>query len=150
MIIAIDPGASGGIAWKDDDTFHAMPMPKTQGEVGALLRSLICAAGSRVIIERVQGYAGGKGAPGSAMFNFGYGFGWIEGALYAWGVPVEQVLPQTWQRRLQVGTKSQCATKTEWKRKLQQEAQRRFPACDVTLKTADALLILDWALANKT
>jgi hypothetical protein len=32
--------------------------------------------------------------------------------------------------------------KTEWKTKLKNEAQRRYPGLDVTKKTADALLIL--------
>jgi hypothetical protein len=34
----------------------------------------------------------------------------------------------------------------EWKRKLKEEAQRLFPNMDVTLKTADALLILEYAI----
>lgn len=36
-------------------------------------------------------------------------------------------------------------SKTAWKNKLKEEAQRRFPQLDITLKTADALLILDYA-----
>jgi hypothetical protein len=38
-----------------------------------------------------------------------------------------------------------AAAKRDWKQKLRAEAQRLFPAVDVTLKTSDALLILEWA-----
>jgi hypothetical protein len=47
-----------------------------------------------------------------------------------------------------LGTASRCASKSEWKNKLKAEAQRRFPDLKVTLKTADALLILEWVLAD--
>lgn len=120
-------------------------MPKTDGELADLLRPL-CMNGSRAYLEKVGGYAGGVRAPGSAMFNFGRGVGFTEGLLYAWAVPVVHVPPMVWQKRLMIGTKGELS-RPDWKRKLQQEAQRRFPQLEVTLKTADALLILDWAMA---
>jgi hypothetical protein len=53
------------------------------------------------------------------------------------------VTPQTWQAGLGIpkGDKSQ----SQWKTALKAEASRRFPSVDgLTLKTADALLILEW------
>ncbi len=47
-------------------------------------------------------------------------------------------------------TKSMNAKlKTEWKNKLLAESQRRFPKQKVTKATADALLILDYAIAQE-
>jgi hypothetical protein len=59
-------------------------------------------------------------------------------------IPITLVTPQEWQKHFSLGTASACASKTVWKNKLKAEAQRRFPACKVTLKTADALLIGVW------
>jgi hypothetical protein len=52
------------------------------------------------------------------------------------------VRPQEWQRELGLGTKK-GRTDRDWKNHLKAEAQRLFPTQDVTLRTADALLILD-------
>lgn len=39
--------------------------------------------------------------------------------------------------------------RTDWKNKLKGECQRRFPGIGVTLKTCDALLILDYAMRRE-
>jgi hypothetical protein len=82
------------------------------------------------------------------MFKFGMGYGVIRGALIALGWRIIEVTPQAWQKHFSLGTKASCASPGEWKNKLKAEAQRRFPDQDVTLKTADALLILDYAVAK--
>jgi hypothetical protein len=56
------------------------------------------------------------------------------------------VRPQKWQGYLSLG-KSE-GDKTKWKNKLKQRAQSLFPSLDVTLATADALLLLEYG--NKT
>jgi len=142
QVIAIDPGSSGGIAWKGGDGFlGCQPMPDTHGDLCDLLRSLIAAAPESVVyLEKVNGFMG-TAAPGSAMFNFGRGVGYIEGCLAAMGCPVIEVPPQKWIKAIGLGTRGEM-TKCEWKNKLKGEAQRRYPALTVTLKTADALLIL--------
>lgn len=147
-ILAIDPGASGGIAWLDaDGGSHTFPMPDTFGDVVARLHTLRAYGVSTAFVEEVGGFCG-VGQPGSAMFKFGKGCGVIEGALMALGYRVELVKPQRWQKHFGLGTTKQAGGKADWKRKLKAEAQRRFPTCDVTLKTADALLILDYARAQ--
>lgn len=147
MNLAIDPGASGGYAWPVEDIVVARPMPDTEGELLDDLRAIRAMAKDvTVTIEEVGGYVG-SAQPGSAMFKFGRGFGFLLGACMALGYRVQLVRPQRWQSRLGLGTASSCASKSEWKRKLKAEAQRRFPNCpDITLKTADALLILDYAI----
>ena len=124
-------------------------MPDTQGDLLSLLRDIKTAAdveghGALCVLEEVNGFAG-KAQPGSAMFRFGEHFGFIKGVVQTLGLKLVLVRPQTWQKGFGLGTASRCASKTEWKNKLKAEAQRRFPHLRVTLKTSDALLILEYA-----
>lgn len=153
-IIAIDPGLSGGVAVSQFGKVECLPMPATQGDLLALLEILKRASdieGEKIIcvLEQVSGYAG-KAQPGSAMFRFGENFGFIQGVVQALHIRLELVRPQDWQKDFSLGTSTQCASKTVWKNKLKAEAQRRFPQLEVTLKTADALLILDHATRRFT
>jgi hypothetical protein len=148
-ILAIDPGASGGIAWcEPDGNVWCIPMPDTFGDLVDALTSAKATGYSTAFVEEVGGFCG-VGQPGSAMFKFGKSCGVIEGALMALRFRIELVKPQKWQKHFGLGTTKQAGGKADWKRKLKAEAQRRFPTCDVTLKTADALLILDYARAQE-
>jgi hypothetical protein len=98
------------------------------------------------VLEEVSGFAG-KAQPGSAMFRFGEHFGFLKGVIQALEIRLVLVRPQVWQRGFGLGTASACASKTIWKNKLKAEAQRRFPHLNVTLKTADALLILEHSIS---
>ena len=142
VILAIDPGKSGGMATANAYTHEAFKMPDTDGDIVDRLRSLSAQYKNRVCyIEKVGGFVRGNKTPGSAMFNFGHGRGVIVGALMAFGWRIIEVPPVRWQKWLGIGT---CGGD---KRKLKAEAQRRFPNDRVTLMTADALLILDYARA---
>lgn len=149
MIIAIDPGASGGIAIQHpngDETVDAMPA--TEADVVGLLREAIEAGRMEGVddvvayVEQVGGFIKGSPAPGSAMFNFGRNVGVIHGALLSIRVRIVEVRPQAWQKAIGAG---QSATygKT-WKAHLKSVAQQRYPRLKPTLKTADALLILEY------
>lgn len=149
FIIAIDPGASGGIA-SLQGAGHCISMPKTQGDILCELRFLkhkanMSGMDSICYLEEVGGFTG-KGQPGSAMFKFGAGWGFIQGCLMSLDIPTVLVRPQKWQKFFSLGTASGCASKTEWKNKLRAEAQRRHPNLKVTLAVSDALLILDYAI----
>ena len=126
-------------------------MPETQGDLLALVREIKIAsaveAGELVcVLEEVSGFAG-KAQPGSAMFRFGEHFGFVKGVIQTLEIRLVLVRPQVWQKGFGLGTASSCASKTEWKNKLKAEAQRRFPHLNVTLKTADALLILEHSIS---
>lgn len=146
-LIAIDPGSAGGIAWRKNDGpvtyFDALKMPETEGDVVALLRR-IGMVNTNVVMEEVGGFIKGNPAPGSAMFNFGRGFGFILGVLSAYDVRVELVRPQKWLKTLSLGTRAKTEDKTEWKNKLKARAQQLYPQCTVTLSTSDALLLLEY------
>ncbi len=145
-IIAIDPGASGGIATRDTwGQIELMPMPATDGDVVDAIRSFTASnPGASAVLEKVGGFIKGNPTPGSTMFRFGRGVGVIEGALLTLAVPYLVVMPRRWQERLHLGARGQ-QPKNAWDNKLKAEAQRRYPGLKITLKTCDALLILDWA-----
>ena len=154
VFIAIDPGVSGGIAVAMFGATVCHAMPATQGDVLELIRDLKRAADvecalCECVLEEVGGFAG-KAQPGSAMFKFGEGYGFLKGVVQALGIKLVLVRPQVWQKSFNLGTASRCASKSEWKNKLKAEAQRRFPQLPVTLATADALLILEWSLRTAT
>jgi hypothetical protein len=149
-ILAIDPGLSGGLAVRQFGKTDCHAMPETLGDVFELIASFQIAAAVEghalvCVLEEVGGFAG-KAQPGSAMFKFGEHYGFVQGVIRSLGIRLELVRPQVWQKAFGLGTASRCASKTVWKNKLKAEAQRRYPQLKVTLKTADALLILDYAL----
>lgn len=154
LIIAVDPGASGGFAMRDAfGELKAWPMPETEKDIVNALQKALSkmrmarADGHEVeaIVEEVGGYVGGTGNPGSAMFKFGRNFGLILGVLYAAEIRIRLVKPQEWQRGLSLGNSKAHASKAAWKNHLKARAQQLFPDLDVTLKTADALLLLEYA-----
>lgn len=144
MILAVDPGKNGGLAYLHHEQKFCIAMPETEGDVVDFIQSLTAASIERVCyIEKVGGYCGNERSMGSAMFGFGHGRGVIIGALMAFGWRIIEPTPQQWQKWLQIG---KCGGD---KGKLKAEAQRRYPDQKVTLKTADALLILDYAIAKE-
>jgi hypothetical protein len=162
-LLAIDPGESGGLAWTDSNGTQCLAMPPTDGDILDLLRSIKASGVDRCVIEQVGGFTG-EGQPGSRMFNFGESYGFVKGCLMALGFRMELVTPQRWQKELcmakepkQKFSKAMTAEqrkaaksfnakiKTRWKNRLKERAQQLYPEQTVTLKTADSLLILDYA-----
>ncbi|MEY2599793.1 MAG: Flavobacterium phage vB FspS tant8 [Verrucomicrobiota bacterium] len=137
--LAIDPGVSGGIAYLDTDgTTHAMPMPATLGDIRDQLR-ILAKVPATCFLEELPKFAGRMGA--SSMGVMFRNYGRIEGFLAAAGCRVEYLRPQKWQQFHSLGSKKDHGTK--WKNHLKGKAQSLFPHLTVTLKTADALLILE-------
>jgi len=145
--VAIDPGASGGIAWcNGDGPMTAVPMPQEPTDTVALLGKLVTAGYTVLFIEQLPRFVpmgGGKGIPGSMAAVMFENFGIILGAAMALGFRIERVTPQAWQKELGLGT-SKGLSKTQWKNKLKGRAQELFPGVPITLKTSDALLIWEY------
>jgi hypothetical protein len=139
-ILAIDPGASGGVAWRDSDgTIHAEPMPEGMTAQIDLIRSIHAQNRLGVaIMEKTGGYMPGNSGPGAA--TFARHCGRLEAALYCLGIPTEQVAPAKWMKALGAWP----TEKQDRKRAIREEMQRRYPHLAVTLKTADALALLTW------
>jgi len=136
--MGIDPGKSGGLALLFDAGVIAVKMPETPADLFKWISE--SADNCIAIIEQVGGYAG-EGHPGSAMFNFGKGVGHLEMSLIASAIPSESVPPRKWQKAMGISSRKKTETKTQWKNRLKSVAQRLFPSENVTLATADALLI---------
>jgi crossover junction endodeoxyribonuclease RuvC len=110
MIIGIDPGLDGGIAWLAEDgtlTVHIMPtLPvgtkRALDEVGlaAVLAKTFDASTRHAWVELVgpmpkQGLV--------STFSFGTGWGLVRGILVGLGIPYTLVRPQEWQRNVLAG-----------------------------------------------
>ena len=145
-ILAIDPGASGGIAHFANGRVIVEPMPATYGDIRDVMINWL-AQSDVVYLEKVGGYVGGKGAPGSAMFNFGYNVGYLHGLIASMNIRMIEVPPQRWQKTIGAGVKATYGTK--WKAHLKQLAQQRQPGILITLKTADAVLLLEHAMLSE-
>lgn len=145
-IVGIDPGASGGFAIYENGAVKLYAMPNTKGDVAELIRSLSMTSDC-FYIEQVQGYIGGKGNTGSTMFKFGENYGFMLGCLQILSIRVELVTPQVWQKSI---VQSGLKEKAERKRRIKENMQRLYPMADgITLKTADALGILHYALGKE-
>jgi len=145
-IIAIDPGASGGIAWhgQDGESVHCQNLPETITDLKDMLLGFKALDPNwTCFMEDVPSFIGGKNL-GNSMTKLHRSAGRIEGVLCALSFRVEMVTPQKWQKFFSLGKRSECATDTIWKNRLKNKAQQLFPTCDVTLKTSDALLILEY------
>lgn len=149
--IGIDPGANGGIAWhsvarsavRPTCSTIAYPMPTTERDVWALLAS-IEGSDCMCLIEGVHSFPK-QGVVGS--FTFGRNYGFLRGCLISLEIPFEEVTPRTWQKELGVTVRGKAETKSAFKQRLKARAQQLFPKlatpCSVSLKTADALLIME-------
>lgn len=109
MILGIDPGLSGALAFLDsvNGSLVVMDMPvvelqrngKTKREVSpALLADMIAGKGiKQAYVERVSAMPG-QGV--SSMFSFGRSLGIVEGVLAAYEIPMTLVTPQAWQKSI--------------------------------------------------
>lgn len=171
ILIGVDPGAGGGVAWtKPGEGVVCTPMPPDFDGLARLAhyiqeKALETDGMVQIVcyVEQVSGYTKpGKSdmvreevdgvvilkerenrQPGSAMFNFGKNVGAEIMAFVMIGAKIIEVHPAVWMKPF--GLKKLGRGKTEWKNALKSTAQRKFPGIKVTLKTADALLILSYA-----
>jgi len=144
MIIAIDPGMSGGIVLGNELTgkiFKSIPMPSTETDIANIFQNAQrnLTAG---IIENVHSFPK-QGVASS--FKFGQGYGFLRGCLISRKIPFLEVAPQRWMGHFGMKRKDN-ETKTQYKNRLRGLAQQYFPVEDVTLKTADALLLFKYYL----
>jgi hypothetical protein len=143
-MMAIDPGESGGMAWLDEDgTVQAAPMPAGMTVQIDAMRALVASGCRRVVLEKVGSFRPGNG--GVSACKFARHCGNLEAAAYTMGAEQVAVAPQTWQKAMGALPKE----KAERKRAIREEMSRRYPHLAVTLKTADALGILTWAIGDR-
>ena len=144
MIIALDPGQAGGIAWRDEEgLIQCAAMPETPGDIVDQLRALKVQGNSIAILEKTGGYVPGNSGPAACKFARHCGF--LEGALMAFSIPLLEVAPSVWMKSLG----SIPSEKRERKNAIKALMQARYPHLQITLSTSDALGILTWALEKR-
>lgn len=169
--IGIDPGATGGIAILCGSAVQVHTMPHSEKSIYDLIHTHASPPGKCVAgIEQESGFIG-EAHPGSAMFSFGENYGFLRACLVACGLTPSKgdpelstfvsVPPQRWQSGLTVPSRNSSANpyfitpkakgepKTEWKNRLKWNAQqlypkKRYPRLTITLRTADALLLVTY------
>lgn len=139
MLVAIDPGKSGGCVVASDDFVRAIAFKSVVQMAAELEQYPITEA----VIEQVRGT---NSLTHACVFEFGRNYGQWEGILAALDVPVTYVLPQTWQYPLKIYERSYTKRKTA----LLKVARKKFSKLGkVNRATCDAWLILDWALNQR-
>ena len=129
--IGIDAGKNGGIAWITDGKPCVEKMPDTLQDLWELFRDITSEGECRAYLEQIHS-SPQMGVVSS--FTFGNGFGHLEMALTAAGIPFERVRPQVWQKAMG------CMTRGD-KNVSKRRAQELFPSIKVNHYIADALLI---------
>lgn len=149
-LIAVDPGATGAIAFRDDNGRIAVDsMPETLRDIwdyfdswykGTFPKAFENASG---VLEDAGYHVQGNNASASAKFARHCGS--LEMALTASGLPWESVRPQKWMKIFGGLPKDRM----ERKRRIKELVQRLYPHIKVTLQNADALGILTWAIKQE-
>ena len=150
VTIGIDPGKSGGyaIAWGGlhDVKLHSIGEDFEFVEHIQDLQDHPLITSLEAVVELVPPYVG-KNIPSSSSFKLGKNCGFLEGVLRMAEIPFTLVRPQDWQKGLSGLTK---LTSGKRKKVLMNHAKQFFPSTKgITLKTADAILILRHFLINK-
>lgn len=155
IIIANDPGYLGSWAWRSlDGTVHVMNNGETPRDILEQVRTIRSETGrdgGKLPDECFVCYLEdvGKGVPGqssSATAVFARHCGHLEMALMSENIAIIKTLPSKWQKKLGIGKSSNFASKNAWKNAIKAKEQERHPTIKVTLKNADALGMLDYAL----
>jgi crossover junction endodeoxyribonuclease RuvC len=154
MILAIDPGAKGALAFLNPEagTLEIVDTPTVEVKRGAKMKTEISAQmlasiirarkPTEAVVERVGAFPG-QGV--SSVFAFGKAAGLLDGVLAALEIPVTYVAPQKWQR--DVGAR-------EGKDGNRQRAAELFPAYASSFSRAkddgraDAALMAWWRASN--
>jgi hypothetical protein len=139
ITIGIDVGANGAIAWIDERGKSCVEkMPDTLQDLWELIRDITNFPRSAIDGRKYKAYIEQVSSSPQmgvvSAFSFGRGYGNLEMALTAAGIPFERVRPQVWQKAMG------CMTKGN-KNISKAKAQELFPDKKVIHATADALLI---------
>lgn len=153
VIVGIDPGVSGAIAFVQEDGagIHVVDMPTVEirGKrhvcphgLRAALATYSPASVRAVVLEHVQGV---QGTGATSAFSFGRSFGLVEGVVAGMTLPLVLVRPQVWTKDLSVsrdkGAHRQAATNL-WPKHAAQFGRVKDDG------RADAALLCHWYLRH--
>jgi len=148
--IAIDPGLSGGIAWRAiNGDCGCSKMPDTIVDLHNYLREFALEYDNPIVLmEKVGKHRLGNSAQSSATFAKHVGH--LEMALVACELPTHEVTATQWMNEVVPGRPKGIEYTQVKSRKnyIKDQMQRRHPSLKVTLMTADALGILEYFIRN--
>lgn len=144
IILAVDPGTNGALAYQNVKTgdITVVKMPKGMTAICDLFKEI------SEEFEIKQAYLEKITAPhrvgnsASSSVTFGRNCGHIESAMYCWNIPTREVPATRWQAPLG----SLPKVYKQKKKAIKEIMARRYPNIKVIEQVADALGILDWAL----
>ena len=140
LIIGIDPGASGGIAFRSGSAVWIHKTPETNRDILDLLQTHSSGEECFAYVEWIHPAIQGIGK--SSMSKLYGSFKELMMALDASAIPYEDVKPQVWQKCFSLVRPK--ADQNKWKNMLKAKAQQLFPSLTITKDTADALLIAEY------
>ena len=97
MILGIDPGAKGALAFLYDDDFaevHDMPMLDKEVNGSAVAELLAEFRPDHIWLEQINSFGMGR----TSAFNFGRGYGILQGVFQTLKIPYTLVTPQKWKK----------------------------------------------------
>ena len=147
-IIGIDCGVNGGIAFKSNDVAYglsvkAVNMPDTIEKLRSQLVHYKNIGNCIAYIEDVPPFVGFN-RPAARIFKLAKNYGEVLGVLTGLNIDCIKVRPAVWMKAIGTNKKKHYKTDNEWKNYLKKLAMIYWPNTKVTLKTADALLILQY------
>ena len=142
--IGIDPGAGGGIAVIDGrGQMKAFKCPKSSEEMALLFEVTMGNTAPdkiRLLMERV--WARPNNAVRSA-FAYGVNYGQWMGIIACHEVPLQTCLPNQWISYYKCDKNLEYQERKRW---LKEKAKSLYPNLNITLTTADSILIADYAM----
>jgi hypothetical protein len=148
LIIGLDPGKSGGIAWQRigaEQYADATAFPKTEHDLRLLLANDIMPIDDSIVayLEKV-GATPQMGR--TSAFSFGRSYGFIRGLLVGMSIRFEEVSPQKWQAEfgLRQPGKQLGKDDTTKHNAIKGKAQQFFPHLQITHAKAAALMISEY------
>ena len=142
LFIGIDPGSSGGVCATTGRLSVCHKTPGTVADMAKLMLTILdLNTRPMVVIEAVHSMPGNSGR---SMFTFGTNYGQWLGILASLHIPYIQVTPHSWMKTFGAMPKA----KKDRKHHLRHLAQQRYPDLDITLATADAVLIAHYCFTT--
>ena len=140
--IGVDPGKSGGITiihGKDIKTYKCPQRTEDMAILFSLLIGDTCSYNVKVFMERV--WARPNNAVRSA-FAYGVNYGQWMGIIACHEIPLQTCLPNEWIKYYECSKDLEYQERKRW---LKDKAKSLYPNLNITLMTADSILIADYA-----
>tara|TARA_R110002020_G_scaffold118349_2_gene270574 strand:+ start:2619 stop:3095 length:477 start_codon:yes stop_codon:yes gene_type:complete len=141
--IGIDPGKSGGVTMIQGKKIKTYKCPQRTEDMSILFSLLIGDSSSydvKLLMERV--WARPNNAVRSA-FAYGVNYGQWMGIIACHEVPLQTCLPNQWISYYKCDKNLEYQERKRW---LKEKAKSLYPNLNITLTTADSILIADYAM----